>query len=292
MPEAVIRTETLPEGYRLTTTAGGLQIDTIRADPRPLRLDLDQLTKLGMRLVDDHYIEVQPDQEPTGIVYKRLKRRTVMTRLRSVSLLCAALLVFLGFATDVEAKKKKEDRMNIEDGVLDEILLKVALIGKGIPVVVRTFSTENADLGTGKPGGKEKRVNAAKTMVKIAPDLLLETMQSELERSDLFGEILIGEEAEPPDEFIIVEGEFVFINPGSRAKRYWGGFSAGKSGMGVKGRVLNGEGEILAEFKHRKHSGIGIGGGNYIKFMSDDTKDVGTDIAEFLVRWASGNDLD
>ena len=72
MPEAVIRTETLPEGYRLTTTAGGLQIDTIRADPRPLRLDLEQLAHLALRLVDDHYIEVQEGQEATGIVDKML----------------------------------------------------------------------------------------------------------------------------------------------------------------------------------------------------------------------------
>ena len=47
MPEAVIRSENYVEGYRLTTTAGGLQIDTIRADPRPLRLDLKQLARLA-----------------------------------------------------------------------------------------------------------------------------------------------------------------------------------------------------------------------------------------------------
>ena len=38
MPEAVIRTENYLEGYRLTTMAGGLQIDTIRANLRPLSL--------------------------------------------------------------------------------------------------------------------------------------------------------------------------------------------------------------------------------------------------------------
>ncbi len=63
MPEAVIRTENYLEGYRLTTTAGGLQIDTIRADPKPLRLDLKQLARLRLRLVDDHYIDVDPSQE-------------------------------------------------------------------------------------------------------------------------------------------------------------------------------------------------------------------------------------
>ncbi len=38
MNEAVIRSENYLEGYRLTTTAGGLQIDTIRANLRPIRL--------------------------------------------------------------------------------------------------------------------------------------------------------------------------------------------------------------------------------------------------------------
>jgi hypothetical protein len=60
---------------------------------------------------------------------------------------------------------------------------------------------------------------------------------------------------------------------------------------GVEGIVKDGAGKTLATFKHRKHSGIGIGGGDYIKFMSDDTKDVGKDIARFLAGWATGKDL-
>ena len=73
MPEAVIRTENYLEGYRLTTMAGGLQIDTIRPNPKPQRLDLDQLALLALRLVDDHYIEVQQTgQEATGSPDKML----------------------------------------------------------------------------------------------------------------------------------------------------------------------------------------------------------------------------
>jgi len=44
-------------------------------------------------------------------------------------------------------------------------------------------------------------------------------------------------------------------------------------------------------FKHRKHSGIGLAGGDYFKFLSDDSKDVGEDIARFLGAWATGKDL-
>ena len=68
MPEPIIRTENYVEGYRLTTTTGGLQIDTIRADPRQLRLDLKQVARLGLRLTGDRYIEAQPGQKAAGIV--------------------------------------------------------------------------------------------------------------------------------------------------------------------------------------------------------------------------------
>jgi len=90
---------------------------------------------------------------------------------------------------------------------------------------------------------------------------------------------------------LIIEGRFTVMNPGSKAKRYWGGFGAGKSGVGVEGKVTAAAGNVLAEFKHRKHSGIGLAGGDYFKFMSDDTKDVGEDIARFLGAWATGKSL-
>lgn len=189
-----------------------------------------------------------------------------------------------------ETTAKGKDRMNIEDGVLDEIHLKVERIATGIPVVIRTFPADHADLGTAEEGGENKQ-RAADTMVKIAPDLLTKTLASELQNSHAFGEILTDPGADPPAGAIIVEGEFVSINPGSRAKRYFVGFGAGKSGVGVAGTVKNAGGEVLAEFNHRKHSGIGIGGGNYVKFLSDDTEDVAKGIAKFLAGWARGEDL-
>ena len=72
MPEAVIRTETLPEGYLLTTTGTELRIEATSTNPRPLRLDRQQLAQFGLRFADDHYIEVQEGQEATGIVDKML----------------------------------------------------------------------------------------------------------------------------------------------------------------------------------------------------------------------------
>lgn len=209
--------------------------------------------------------------------------------------LCLALAaLLLGGAGATHAKKKKgANPMEIEDGVLDRINLSVPTIEGGVPVVVRTFSTETTDFGTGEEGGKEKRTEAAETMKKAAPELLAEKLKAALDDSHVFGTVTVDEsgDAEVPAGALVVAGEFLTINPGSRAKRYFVGFGAGASGVGVSGKVTDASGKTLAEFKHLKHSGIGIGGGNYVKFLSDDARDVGSDIGKFLVTWAKGGDL-
>ncbi len=57
MPEAVIRTETLPEGYRLTTTGTELRIEATDQSPgqcpRPMRLDRQQFAAFRLRFADD-----------------------------------------------------------------------------------------------------------------------------------------------------------------------------------------------------------------------------------------------
>ena len=70
MPEPILRSETFPEGYRLTRTSGGLRIESVEPDPKLLELNRDKLAAFGLRCIDDHYIDVRPDQEPEGVVDK------------------------------------------------------------------------------------------------------------------------------------------------------------------------------------------------------------------------------
>ncbi len=211
-------------------------------------------------------------------------------RTARVALIGTLVLLVAGLGSTMEARKKK-DPMHVRDGVLDEIDLRVAAIERSIPVVIRTFPADKAELGTGEEGGKENRVEAAQSMQKLAPDLLKEALKKALAESGVFGALITDDGGTVPEGAVVIEGRFVLIDPGSRAKRYWVSFGAGKSGVGVAGTVKDSAGELLASFKHRKHSGIGVGGGDYIKFMSDDTKDVGKDIARFLTGWATGKDL-
>jgi hypothetical protein len=215
-----------------------------------------------------------------------------MNAKRAVPCLLLAILLLAGTGAAEAKKKRGGNPMDIEDGALDEIHLKVATLEGGVPVVIRNFSTDGTDFGTGDEGGKEGRVRAAETMKTVAPGLLADRMKAVLEKGGAFGPVsVVADASDVPPGALVVEGEFVMINPGSRAKRYLVGYGAGASGVGVAGRVTDASGTILAEFRHRKHSAIGLGGGDYVKFMSDDTQDVGRDLARFLTTWAQGGDL-
>ena len=206
-----------------------------------------------------------------------------------VCLMIFSSLVFTGSAVAWAGEK---DPMNIVQGALDEIHLKVPTISAGVPIVIRPFSTEGVDLGTGGENAKNpQRSEATQTMVKIAPDMLVEAFKSALVEGGVFKDVLPPEGGTIPENALVVEGKFLKIDPGSKAKRYWAGFGAGKSGVQVTGSVKDASGKVLAEFTHLKHSGIGLFGGEYVKFLSDDTKDVGRDIAKFLTKWAAGQDL-
>ena len=214
----------------------------------------------------------------------------MLTKSISYAVGVAALLLASGAPAPAKQKEAKNP-MDIKDGVLDEIHLKVERIDGGVPVVIRRFSTEGVDLGTGKEGGKEKQVEAAGQMVKLAPDALAEKLASTLKENGLFSETIVQPDAAVPDKALIIQGRFTEINPGSRAKRYWVSFGAGMTAVGVEGTVTNAAGDVLAEFKHRKRSGIGAAGGDYLKLMTDDTKDVGEELAKFLTQWASAKSL-
>ena len=61
---------------------------------------------------------------------------------------------------------------------------------------------------------------------------------------------------------LLVEGKFVEMDPGSRAKRYLVGFGAGKSGVTVEGSVKAPDGMLLATFKQRRIGVMGAAGGD------------------------------
>ena len=84
---------------------------------------------------------------------------------------------------------------------------------------------------------------------------------------------------------LIVRGTVDEIEPGSRAKRYIGGFGAGSAANKVHGEIVDAKtGEVLARFTQARRSGgsFKFAGGNDVAVMRDSVHAVGKDIAHIL----------
>ena len=95
-----------------------------------------------------------------------------------------------------------------------------------------------------------------------------------------------------PEEYLLVKGEFTVLNPGSRAKRYWAGFGAGKSKVCATGEIVDGSGKTLMEFDHCRHEAFGWFGGNSEQQMETDSRASGSHLADFMAKWADGKYAD
>ena len=182
----------------------------------------------------------------------------------------------------------------IEDGALDSIQLFVAALEQAPSraVVIKRFDASSSDLGTGGKDGKDARQQEAKTIQTEGPRLLADLFVSTLEKSGPFKSVRVLQVDEAvPDGALVVEGRFVTLDPGSRAKRYFAGFGAGKSSVKVAGTVKDSTGRTLASFEQRRIGAMGLGGGDSLAKLTSDSRSIGEDIAKFLAKWARGDSL-
>ncbi len=182
----------------------------------------------------------------------------------------------------------------IERGALDHIELFIETIEQpaGVTLVMKPFDASAADLGTGRKDGKEARQQEALTMQNEGPRVLAERFVATLEKLGSFKSVraLKADEA-VPDGAMVVEGKFVTIDPGSRAKRYFAGFGAGKSSVAVSGTVKDSAGRTVATFEQRRIGTMGVYGGDSLGKLMSDTRSIGEDIGQFLAKWARGQNL-
>lgn len=180
----------------------------------------------------------------------------------------------------------------VEDGLLDEIRVFAQAPPPAPVVVIRAFDASKADLGTGAEGGKEARVEAAKTIQASGPKILSSSFATRLAALGTFKDVREDDGSPLPEGALVIEGRFTQIDPGSKAKRYWVGFGAGRSGTEVEGSVLDAQGSVLATFKQKRIAVMGAFGGDYVAKMTSDCRSIGQDIAEFLDAWADGRSLE
>lgn len=182
----------------------------------------------------------------------------------------------------------------IEGGALDRIELFATTIenaGSAI-VAITPFDTSAAELGTGGKDGKQDRQEEAKTMQGEGPRVLSERFVTELKANGPFKDVVALKAGEaPPAGALVMTGRFLTLDPGSRAKRYFAGFGAGKSQVKVAGEVKDASGKTLATFEQKRYGAMGMGGGDSLGKLMADSRNIGEDLAKFMKKWALGEKL-
>jgi hypothetical protein len=205
----------------------------------------------------------------------------------------AAVIIATGFAPGGALSAQSPVR-KIEDGALDKIELFVASLEKpaDLTIVIKPFDASGANLGTGGKDGKETRQAEAKKMQDEGPKRLAERLAATLNESKSFKQVQVAKADEAvPEGGVVIEGKFLTIDPGSRAKRYFAGFGAGKSSVEVSGSIKDATGRTLATFEQRRVGAKGIGGGDSLDKLMNDSRDIGEDIGKFLTKWVKGENL-
>jgi hypothetical protein len=173
----------------------------------------------------------------------------------------------------------------VQGGILDQITLYVEK-PQSARVAIRPFSATDEDLVKGEK--KEE----TKTMQADGPRILADRFAVKLKELGPYAEVTILQAAAPPPaDSLVVEGKFTELDPGSRAKRYFVGFGAGKSGVTVEGAVKSSDGKLLATFEQRHIGVMWAAGGDSLGKLVSDTKSIGEDLARFMSAWAAGKKL-
>ena len=139
---------------------------------------------------------------------------------------CAGALLLM-----VQAVSAQKPVKTVQDGVLDTIELFVDALDHpaDLTVVIRPFDTSQTDLGTGGTDGKDTRRDEAKTMQIDGPRVLAERFVATIDKGAFKAVEAIKVDDPVPANAVVIEGRFVKLDPGSRTKRYFAGFGAGKS---------------------------------------------------------------
>jgi hypothetical protein len=162
---------------------------------------------------------------------------------------------------------------------IDEIeIVKTFKMSDYDKVAVQSFDTKATPL----PDKSEKSYDTIKSVLDSYAYTLVEGMKPELKAKAAVEKV---DRAPKTSKTLIVRGKVEDLSPGSRAKRYFGGFGAGSAGTKLSGEIVDARsGNVLARFTQERRSGgtFKVGGGKDADVMRDSIHAAGKDIAHIL----------
>jgi len=145
-------------------------------------------------------------------------------------------------------------------------------------IVVQPFDTSSAPL----PDKGDKSYDAIKSVLDSYTATLVEALRPELKAK---ADVTQSDKSTKAAKTLIIRGKVEDLSPGSRAKRYFGGFGAGAAGTKLSGEIVDAKsGTVLTRFSQERRSGgtFKVAGGKDMDVMRDSIHAAGKDIAHIL----------
>lgn len=145
-------------------------------------------------------------------------------------------------------------------------------------LVIKKFTADKAQY---------ERVDSEERVVidKMTPSLLntiADTLEAELKAKKIFKTIV--RDGKPTGKAVVLEGELIEFNAGSRALKMFVGFGAGKAYLKSKGRLLDAAtGKELATFEDRETGYLGsMSALSFEVLFPNQAKSMGENLGRFL----------
>jgi len=191
-----------------------------------------------------------------------------------------AFVVLTVVALPASARRKNEaptapGKYSEWNGEIDELEVvqrfKLADYSK---VVVQPFDTKDTPL----PGKDDNTYAAVKGVLAAPAGPFTQGLSGELG-----DRVAVSQGSEGGEKTLLVRGKVASMEPGSRAKRFWGGFGAGAASGGLEGEVVDAAtGQVLLRFKQERRSALGPLAGDYVELMNRNLVTIGQDLAGVL----------
>jgi hypothetical protein len=191
-----------------------------------------------------------------------------------------AALVLTALAAPAAARRKNEastapGKYTEWGGEIDELEIVQAFKLADYPkVVVLPFDTKDTPL----PGKDDNTYDAVKSVLAAPSGPFTQGLAG-----GLGGRASVSQGSEGGEKSLLVRARVASMEPGSKAKRFWGGFGAGAASAELQGEVVDAAtGKVLLRFKQERRSAIGAFAGDYVELMNRNLVTVGQDLAGVL----------
>jgi hypothetical protein len=187
-----------------------------------------------------------------------------MKKYFSMILIILFMFVFIS-ACSKGSVKSESDNEEISSGKkvlgIENIITKEKLSGKYKTILIKDFSFEGTNI---QEVDETKHPDFKDVVSKLGKDVP-DTIKTHLQSWGTFGKIVRGDSLSEIEGVVVLEAKFTKITTGNRALRFFVGFGAGTSTVGIEGRLIDKKtGEVLATFENNQHSPVNLGTYNAI----------------------------